>query len=195
MRAPIVCGSCHALREPPPTATHFDLLGLPRRYDIAVDEVRRAHRALAMETHPDRFAEGDPEALALATRLSAALNEAARTLIDPVSRADYWLTLSGGPSSAEVRDVPGDLLMEVMAIRERIEEARGTGDLEAIRRLRVELTDRRSAWKSNAAVMARAISEADEDGRRSLRLCLNAIRYFDRLLEDVKEDPLGSGGV
>lgn len=192
VRVPMVCQSCHALSEPPASATHFELLGFPRRFDISVHDVRRAHRALARETHPDRFAGGSPETLALATRLSAALNEAAETLMDPVSRADYLLTLCGGPSAAEVRDVPGDLLADVMSIREAIEEARASGDAEAMRRIRTDLSARRGAAGNDAAVMARTLSDADETARRRLRLCLNTIRFFDKLLDSLAEDPLAA---
>ena len=190
MRDSIICHSCHTLREPPASTTHFELLGFPRQFDISVHDVRRAFRALARETHPDRFAGGEPETLALATRLSAALNEAAKTLIDPTSRADYLLTLAGGPSATELRDVPGDLLADVMSIREEIEEARASGDAEAMRRIRADILERRGAAGNDAAGIARTLSDADEATRRQLRLRLNTIRYFDRLLESLTEDPL-----
>jgi molecular chaperone HscB len=171
-------------------ADWFQLLQLPARFDLAEDEIRSAYRRLASQTHPDRFGGASQELICRATRLSAAVNDAYRTLQDPVSRASYLLQLHGGPGPDEVRDVPGDLLMEVMELREQIEEAAEQKDNAGIDRHRQTVEARRGAALERMKTLARSIENADEQQRKELRMVLNAIRYYDNLLVELARDPL-----
>ena len=129
---PIVCSGCQTLYPRPQMADYFDLLGLERCYAVDEAKLEAACRALTRNVHPDRFTGQPDEVRAMATRLSAEVNQAVDVLKDPVRRANYMLELAGGPSAAEVHDVPGDLLMEVMTLREQIEEAQAQSDAEAL---------------------------------------------------------------
>ena len=82
-----------------PDADHFAVLGLPRRFDLTEADINAAYRQMARNTHPDRFGSASADTIARATQLSAAVNDAHRTLADPVTRASYVLTLAGGPAA------------------------------------------------------------------------------------------------
>ncbi len=189
LRSPAVCESCCAL-FPAPHANYFELLGLPRQYAIDERRLRDAFRSTARSVHPDRFAEQPAEVRALATRLSADVNQAFAVLSDPVRRASYLLEMSGGPSAADMRDVPPDLLAEVMMIREEVELARSSSDAAALQRHRQTILARRSLALQDIAGRAERITVSSDEEKRELRRRLNSMKYFDNLATELAGDPL-----
>ncbi len=149
-----------------------------------------AFRAIARKVHPDRFTTASADDRALATRLSAEVNQAHFVLSDPVRRADYLLELSGGPSAAELREVPTELLADIMTLREEIDEAKIAGDDGALLRYRESITARREATMLQIGALAESTANLDEPRRKELRLLINSIKYFDNLLDELSADPL-----
>jgi molecular chaperone HscB len=103
---------------------HFDRLGMPRRFALDPAAVERAYVARSRAVHPDYHLSGPSADLAASLELSAALNEAYNTLRDPFTRAEYLLTLEGGPTAAEHKQMPPAFLAEMLELREQVEEAR-----------------------------------------------------------------------
>jgi molecular chaperone HscB len=190
LTTPIVCDGCHSLYPPPPWVDYFALLGLPRTYAIDPKKLNTSFRAIARGVHPDRFAGAASEVQSLATRLSAEVNQAFHVLSDPVRRAGYLLELAGGPSPAEMREVPSELLTEVMMLREQIDEAKTIGNDAALERQREIIAARRQDTLRQIAALAESIAGLDEPRRRVLRRLLNSIKYFDNLLIELAADPL-----
>lgn len=188
--SPIVCAQCHSLFLAPPTADYFELLGLPWRFDLDKKHLHSVVLELARRIHPDRFGGASAELQTLATRLSAQINEAHRVLGDPVRRADYMLTRSGGPSPTECREVPGDLLSEIMTLREELEQAKGAGNESAMERHRRIIDERRTATLSRIVAMAGRLSQCSDGERKDLRRLLNSMKYFDSLQTELAADPL-----
>lgn len=188
--SPLVCATCHTLFSSPEGTDYYDLLGIERCYNIDESLLTTAYRALARNIHPDRFAGQGENVGRLATHLSATLNEAMAVLKDPLRRANYLLERAGGPSAIEVREVPGDLLTEVMMLREQIDEARAAGDGATLARVRASLLDRRTQALARVASLADALATADAAAKRDYRKLLNSIRYFDNLLAQLPVDPL-----
>lgn len=190
---PIVCGGCHTLYPIPQTANYFDLLGLPQQFDLDGEKLSDTYRAIARNIHPDRFAGQATEMDLLATKLSAQVNEAWRVLKDPVRRAEYLLELANGPSAADCREVPGDLLARVMMLREDLEEARDQSDEQTLTSLRCSIQDERDHAFDNIAKRANDLSLANDTEKKAFRQLLNSIKYFDSLLADFASDPLSQG--
>ena len=188
LRSPAVCEHCHALLNTGPL-NYFDLLGLPRRYDLDAKQLRDAFRSIAQNVHPDRFA-GHPDNTARATRLSAEVNQAIAVLSDPVRRASYLLEMFAGPTSGELRDVPQQVLAEVMMFREELEQARATDDRAAIESHRQTIAERKRAVLQEIEHRANAIATGGPDEKKDLRRLLNAVKYFDNLSSELAEDPL-----
>jgi len=189
MVTPIVCNGCRALYPPPSWADYFSLLGLLRAYTIDAKKLNSAFYAIARGVHPDRFGGAAEEVRSLATRLSAELNQAFDVLSDPVRRADYLLELAGGPSAAEMREVPGDFLAEVMLLREEIDQAKTADDDDALQRHRESIAARRQETLRQIAALAESSADLDEPRRRVLRQLLNSMKYYDNLLTELAVDP------
>src|SRR6266481_7182504 len=118
---------------------HFARLGLPAALDLEPATLDRAYFALQRQWHPDRFANRPAEERARSSTEAAALNDAYRTLKDPLSRAVYFPALKGVelPGDGKTIDDP-ELLMEAMEAREELHEA---GSIDAVESLAAKARD------------------------------------------------------
>ncbi len=185
-----VCGACGGLDSRGCGAGPFELLGFDRSFLLDGALLNATFRALTRKVHPDRFATAPDETRDLASRLCAELNHAFQVLIDPVQRADALLVQAGGPTAAQLREVPGNLLTETMMLREEIETAKGSKDAGTLRRLGAEVGARRTDALSRIAAAATRLPVLDDVEKTALRKQLNAMRYYDNLLAELTADPL-----
>ncbi len=192
LTSPMVCEGCHTLYPAATGRDHFELLGFPPSYSIDEERLDSAYRALARNVHPDRFTADGADALCVAVRLSAALNQAFAVLRDPLRRADYLLELSGGPSASAVRDVPGTFLADVMLLREEIDGAKTSGDAATLARLRDSLVERRATTAAQIRDTASKLPDVGDPARTELRRLLNSMKYINNLLSETATDPLAS---
>lgn len=162
--------------------THFERLGLPRRFRLDAAELERNYLAKSREIHPD-FTGNDPVSLGE----SAALNEAYATLRDPFRRAEYLLTVEGGPSATDVKAMPAEFLEEMLELRMRIEEVKQGGERQA---MEADLVRRRDDLVEDAATQFdRLRATADRAGvLTAIRQTLNATRFVNGLLRDLREE-------
>jgi len=95
-------------------SNHFDVLGLPRTFALADADIEGHYLARSRETHPDFHQLAPSSEQRASLELTALLNEAYNTLRDPFKRAEYLLTLEGGPSAAEAREMSPLFLEEML---------------------------------------------------------------------------------
>jgi len=107
----------------------FAVLGVPRAWHLSLDLLAARHLALSRELHPDRFAQASPRERILSLERTTAVNDAYRTLRDPIRRAEYILRQHGiGHSDQDIargHETAGadpEFLEEIMEIRERMLE-------------------------------------------------------------------------
>jgi molecular chaperone HscB len=119
---------------------HFELFGLEPAFALDAERLERAYREIQSKIHPDRFAHaGDAERRA-AMQWTTRVNEAFRTLKDPVRRAKYLLELHGVDVAFETNTaMPADFLMQQLELREALELAAAERDAGALDRLRAGL--------------------------------------------------------
>ena len=186
MASPFVCASCGALNPLPPDALdHFELFGVERGYDIDQELLHRKYLALSRSIHPDVASQQSEEIRQRALVLSSELNRAYDTLQSPVSRAEYLLSLAGGPAAANDKSVPPELLGEVVMLREAIEEARGSGDMGELERIRQRVSAGQQAALEAIARLCRSLKPGAIKEQKDLRIQLNAVKYWNNLLEQL----------
>jgi molecular chaperone HscB len=108
-------------------ADYFSFLGLPRRLNIDAAVLEERFRALSRQFHPDYFYNATPGERRASLDRSSYLNDAYRTLRQPIARIEYLLKLEGlAPKNPEEasRQVPPALLEEVFALNEELDEIR-----------------------------------------------------------------------
>jgi molecular chaperone HscB len=90
------------------------------RLALDLDDLQKRFYARSRELHPDRFARSSAAEQQAALDASSVLNDAYRTLRDPVQRAEYLLR-QHGLAQAEQR-APADLLEEVFDLNIALDE-------------------------------------------------------------------------
>lgn len=157
---------------------HFARLGLPAALDLEAASLDRAYFALQRQWHPDRFVTKPPEERARASAEAASLNEAYRTLKDPLNRAFYVAELAGVemPGDGKTIDDP-ELLMEAMEAREALHEA---ASAEAVDRLAAEA--RQDVQKALAGLGSLFLA----NDRAAIRKALLRLRYLDKFAEEAR---------
>lgn len=100
---------------------HFATLGIKRTFAVESAALERRFHLLQRDTHPDRFAAQHPDLLEAALQRSSDVNEAYRTLRDPMARTKHLLSLYGF-SVEQAKKVPPELLETVMNVQEKIAE-------------------------------------------------------------------------
>jgi molecular chaperone HscB len=157
---------------------HFARLGLPAALDLDAAALDRAYFSLQRQWHPDRFVSKPPAERARASAEAASLNEAYRTLKDPLSRAFYLAERAGVelPGDGKTIDDP-DLLMEAMEAREALHDA---DTPEAVDRLAAGARqDVQNALSGLGSLFL-------ANDRAALRKALLRLRYLDKFAEEAR---------
>ena len=157
---------------------HFARLGLPAALDLEPSTLDRAYFGLQRQWHPDRFVGRSPEERVKASSEAAALNDAYRTLKDPLARAVYFAGLKGVemPSDGKTIDDP-DLLMEAMEAREALHEAETVQAVEALAARARQ--DRQCALGSLGSLFL-------ANDKAAIRKALLRLRYLDKFAEEAR---------
>lgn len=158
-------------------ADYFGLLGLERGWRIDRGALEQSYLGLSQASHPDGFVGQDSATQRAAMERSSRLNQAYRTLRDPVQRAEYLVKLGGidldssDPRGGAPRPSQ-DFLIEMIDLRERLAE----GDAAAVRD-EIEARAEQAFDAGIAALERGAVAEAARE--------LVARRYFQRFLDEV----------
>ena len=138
MRAAHFCGSCGKV-QPPAPVDYFTFFGLPAKLDIDAAVLEKDFYQLSRKLHPDLSARASSQEQEWSLEQSSLLNDAYRTLRDPIKRTQYLLKLEGveleeqskaateqARARGEVKKqiVPPDLLEEVFELNMQLEELR-----------------------------------------------------------------------
>jgi len=175
--------------------THFERLGLVRRFHVDASEMEGNYLARSRETHPDYHQQSSPEQQRSSMEMTAELNEAYATLKHPFRRAEYLLALEGGPSAADHKEMAPAFLEEMLHLRMEIEELREEPPDSARRHDMEKQLRRRTEALVGELTHRFAALEAlpPNDSKRhtvllQVRQSLNAARYIQGLLRDLRAD-------
>lgn len=131
----LFCPNCSKI-QPPTGGNYFSVFAVEPHLNIDLAKLEQEFHRLSRKLHPDRFARASNNEKEWSLADTALLNDAYRTLKDPVRRTQYLLKLHGaeigeefagknrkesemGPSRA-----PADLLEEVFELNMQLEEMR-----------------------------------------------------------------------
>jgi len=138
MRAVHFCNACGKV-QPPVPVDYFTFFGFPRKLNLNTATLEKEFYALSRKLHPDVFGQADDQERTWSLEQSSRLNDAYRTLKDPVKRTEYLLKLEGveleeqskqatekARATGELKKqvVPPDLLEEMFELNMQLEELR-----------------------------------------------------------------------
>jgi molecular chaperone HscB len=127
------CGKIQPLRA---GTDFFAFFGLPQKLRLDVADLEKRFHQLSWKLHPDNFTREDEHERNLSLELSSQLNDAYRTLRDPIRRVEYLLLQAGMRKEGQHKQqAPPELLEEVFELNEWLDElrsARQSGDGELL---------------------------------------------------------------
>ena len=98
------CPQCTKILTLGRQGDYFAFLGLPRKLNLDLADLEQRFRALSRQFHPDYFYNATPAERRASLERSSYLNDAYRTLRQPITRLEYLLSLEGMDRR---RGVPG----------------------------------------------------------------------------------------
>ncbi len=189
-----LCAACGAILPADEGQDRFAVLGAPRKFSIALDAVEGNFKKLSRQVHPDRFVTADARARKAALSRTVQLNEAWRTLKDPMRRAEYLLELAGFGlkgddrkrvgEEAATREVsaPPTLLMEILELREELADAQRAGDAAKVQAMAAAM---RARHADTLAALAAALDQPDGAKLEEAAKLMVGLRYYQRFLDEV----------
>ncbi len=165
-----------------PDNRFFEIFGLEPKLNLDTKALEARYFELSRKWHPDLFArksEGDRQT---ALDQTALINDAYRTLRDPVKRAEYV----AGHDEGIAPQAPPELLEEVFELNMALEELR-SGDADARPQLEIQKQNFQAMQDAADRELA-GLFAAHDSGTASLadiRALLNRRKYIRNLLRDV----------
>jgi molecular chaperone HscB len=204
--AQLFCPQCNKI-QPPPGGNYFSVFSLVPRLDLDLGMLEHQFHKLSRKLHPDRFGRASEAEKQWSLADTALLNDAYRTLRDPIQRTQYLLKLHGaeigeehaGKDRRDPSRVPPDLLEEVFDLNMQLEEIRATRKMgeddpaltESLAGAKKKFDgllddldcDLRAQWKmwDEGGEIAREAAE------KTMIALLDRRRYLNNLVRDVTE--------
>ena len=191
---------------------YFAVFELPRKLNVDTSALEREFYAQSRKLHPDRYAGKSQQEQDWATEQTSLLNDAYRTLKDPIARTQHLLALEGvqmeeqsrsatdaARRSGEVKKqvVPPELLEEVFELNMQLQEMKMAHEMgEDVD------SDTREGLQAARANFTTKLGEIDEELRRlwakwdesgstetrdAMVDVLNRRSYIRNLVRDVNE--------
>jgi molecular chaperone HscB len=200
MRAAHFCESCGKV-QPPVPVDYFTFFGLPPKLHVDVPALEKSFYELSRKLHPDLNARAGSQEQEWSMEQSSLLNDAYRTLKDPIKRTEYLLHLEGvvmeeqsksatehARATGEIKKqiVPPDLLEEVFELNMQLEEI-GKQKLSLEAKHAALLQELQSYWKDWDSLVDRGNSTTDERAQATNKMVdvLNRRNYIRNLVRDV----------
>jgi molecular chaperone HscB len=219
--APLVCWNCHErtigthfcstcgkVLQVPEQSDYFAMFEIPRKLWIEIKTLEQKFLQLSWKLHPDNFVNTTPQEREVSLKRSSELNDAYRTLRDPVVRVEYLLAIEGARKEGQTKQqAPPELLEEVFELNESLDElreAKASGGDTASLRQRLQASEKNFEQKlmevdGELQIAARewdkAIDENANESRRksatnALNDLLNRRSYIRNLVINVQKELL-----
>ena len=132
------CSSCGKMLQLPEKSDYFSMFEIPRKLWIEISTLEKKFLQLSWKLHPDNYVNATPEEREISLRRSSELNDAYRTLREPVARVEYLLAIEGARVEGKNKQqAPPELLEEVFELNESLDELReaktSAGDTTALK--------------------------------------------------------------
>jgi molecular chaperone HscB len=202
----LFCPHCSKI-QPAATGDYFSVFSLVPKLDLDLGMLEHQFHKLSRKLHPDRFARATDQEKEWSLADTALLNDAYRTLRDPIRRTEYLLKLQGaeigeehaGKDRKDPSRVPADLLEEAFDLNMQLEEMRMSkkmGDTDPELQSGLEQAkhkfnamldgvdnDLRAQWQ----VWDNGDEPARKESEKKMVSLLDRRRYINNLVRDVTE--------
>ena len=200
------CSSCGKMLQVPEKSDYFAIFEIPRKLWIEMSELEKKFLQLSWKLHPDNYVNATPEEREISLKRSSELNDAYRTLREPVARVEYLLAIEGARVEGKNKQqAPPELLEEVFELNESLDELReakaASGDTSSLKQrlgsAQKKFQSKLEEVDSELQVVAKewdaaADAGADEAKRKGIMAKLNELlnrrSYIRNLVVNVQKE-------
>ncbi|KAI8148478.1 Co-chaperone HscB, C-terminal oligomerization domain-containing protein [Fennellomyces sp. T-0311] len=147
-------------------------------FDVDFKTMRRKFLGLQQKAHPDSYSQSSRQEHEYAQLQSSLLNKAYHTLKDPLARAKYMLELEGVEVSESDSLHDPELLMEVMELREELDDVTSEEELAQVKRAND------AKYQETVQNLSEAFSKRDLDLAKELMVQL---QYWETIRRAIVE--------
>ncbi|XP_075983666.1 iron-sulfur cluster co-chaperone protein HscB-like protein, mitochondrial [Anticarsia gemmatalis] len=172
----LFCGNCKVLQEPDKKNNYFNIMGVKETYDLDETELAKKYKELQKYLHPDKFANREQKEQEISAQYSSLVNEAYKTLLEPLARGVYMLRLRG-KEIPENTEVDQQFLMKIMEKNEEVENAKSKEEI-------MELNQENKALMKD---LQKQVSTAffDGDMKRVIKF-LGVMKYYTSIDNQIQ---------
>ncbi|GAY32876.1 hypothetical protein CUMW_004540 [Citrus unshiu] len=172
----LFCESCRSVQPVDHSVDYFQIFGLEKKYEIGNEKLEGKYKDWQKRIHPDLVHSKSEKEREYAAEQSGRVIEAYRTLTNPLARAIYILRLEGVEVNEDETVSEPELLMEIMEIREAVEDA---ADSQTLKEIQSQMQEKLIHWGNSFAdaYQNRNFDEA--------RVCIRRMTYYHRVNEEI----------
>lgn len=200
------CTSCERIQLLDLSTNFFSFFKLPIKFHLNLTELENKFYELSRKFHPDFFSQATEQERRYSNERTSMLNDAYRTLKDPMKRANYFLTLQGFKSIGQQTKTPPDLLAEIFELNEQLEElrfAKKAKDTDQISSLITQVLATQKMLKERASDLNKELNnyfskwdsleinfslEEKQKLLTKISDVLSQIKYIKNLIENIEEE-------
>lgn len=203
------CSSCGKVLQVPERSDYFAMFEMPRKLWMEMSALEQKFLQLSWKLHPDNFVNATPEEREISLKRSSELNDAYRTLREPVTRVEYLLAIEGARKEGQNKQqAPAELLEEVFELNESLDELREAkasgGDTAALKQrlqraeqnFEGKLSEVDAELRNTAREWDKSVDSGDPEQRKvvigKLNDLLNRRSYVRNLVVNVQKELAGT---
>ncbi|XP_053558053.1 iron-sulfur cluster co-chaperone protein HscB [Bombina bombina] len=178
--AQLFCSFCHSLQPPDENRDYFQILDCDKSFTIDILDLQLKYRNLQRLLHPDYFSQKSQSEQEISENQSSLVNKAYNTLLSPLSRGIYLLSLNGitFKDGAESGDVDTEFLFEILEINEDLNEVSTDSEIEEIGK---DVQDKLD-------ILTEDVRNAFHEGDfQEAKFLLEKMKYYSNILDQVKK--------
>ncbi len=162
---------------------YFDLFGIKVSFEVDKMALQVRQQQLQAMFHPDRYVTASEQDRRLSVQQASWVNEAYRTLKDPVNRARYLLKNAGLELNDESQTMSdSDFLMEQIELREQLDSCRNHDDpLSKCDQIEASLKSRLQN------LSCEFVQSFESDDLNAARITSRKMQFIQRIQEQVAE--------
>jgi len=172
------------------TENYFALLGVDKKYDIDLPQLKANNLRLQHALHPDRqLHQSSAQQLSAANKL-AQINQAFATLNSSYHRGEYLLSLMGiAKKSANETIKNPQLLIQQMDLRERLSEIRQLDDPEdSLQQFSASIVTKVQLLQQKISTLFDGLQDAKSSNPKQLQLLTDALtelQFISKLQQEI----------
>lgn len=200
------CTSCDRIQLLDLSTNYFSFFKIPSKFHLNLSQLENKFYELSRKFHPDFFSQASEQEHRYSTERTSMLNDAYRTLKDPIKRANYLLTLQGFKAIGQQTKTPPDLLLEIFELNEQLEElryAKKSKDTSQINQLITQVLATQKMLKERANELNSQLNtnftkwdetinnipvEEKQKLLNKISDSLSQMKYINNLLENIEEE-------